>query len=209
MSQSTPTRQHALTLLSQGVSPSQAASALGVTESQISQYLSDDDFAAALESQRAAATAEDLAYDEKLDKIEGAYLERIEQKAAFANLQQSLQAFKILNGAKRRKDSRIPQTNSGSGAVVNITIPVSIMPQYITNSQNEIVEVEGQTMVSASPRKLNEMLAQQGRAVQNPTAAIGVTKLQRAQETLQILAPKPQRRAVKHVPSMDELKDLL
>ena len=57
MSQSSPTRQHALQLLGQGVAPSQAAAALGVSESQISQYLSDEDFAAELAAQRASATA--------------------------------------------------------------------------------------------------------------------------------------------------------
>ncbi len=207
MSQSSPTRQNALQLLGQGVAPSQAAAALGVSESQISQYLSDEDFAAELAAQRASATAEDLAYDEKLDRVEEEFLGRIEQKAAFANLQQSLQAFKILNVAKRRKDSRIAPTSTGGGTIVNITIPIAVIPQYITNSKNEIVEVEGKTMVSASPKRLEEMLKQRGSSALQQETPIGLTKAQRAEDTLQILNPRPQRRPVKR--ALPEVSDLL
>ena len=207
MSQSSPTRQNALQLLGQGVSPSQAAAALGVSESQISQYLSDEDFSAALQAQRASATAEDLAYDEKLDRVEEEFLGRIEQKAAFANLQQSLQAFKVLNGAKRRKDSRIAPQSTGSGTIVNITIPVAVIPHYVTNSKNEIVEVEGKTMVSANPKRLEEMLRQRGSSALQSETPIGLTKAQRAEETLQILNPRPQRKPVKR--ALPEVSDLL
>lgn len=207
MSQTSPTRQNALQLLGQGVAPSQAAAALGVSESQISQYLSDEDFAAELAAQRASATAEDLAYDEKLDRVEEEFLGRIEQKAAFANLQQSLQAFKILNTAKRRKDSRIAPQSTGSGTVVNITIPIAVIPQYVTNSKNEIVEVEGKTMVSANPKRLEEMLRQRGSSALQSETPIGLTKAQRAEETLQILNPRPQRRPVKR--AIPEVSDLL
>ena len=207
MSQSSPTRQNALQLLGQGVSPSQAAAALGVSESQISQYLSDEDFAAELAAQRASATAEDLAYDEKLDRVEEEFLGRIEQKAAFANLQQSLQAFKILNVAKRRKDSRIAPTSTGGGTIVNITIPIAVIPQYITNSKNEIVEVEGKTMVSASPKQLDELLKQRGSSALQQETPIGLTKAQRAEDTLQILNPRPQRKPVKR--AIPEISDLL
>jgi len=207
MSQSSPTRQNALQLLSQGVAPSQAAAALGVSESQISQYLQDEDFSAALQAQRASATAEDLAYDEKLDRVEEEFLGRIEQKAAFANLQQSLQAFKILNTAKRRKDSRIAPQSTGSGTVVNITIPIAVIPQYVTNSKNEIVEVEGKTMVSANPKRLEEMLRERGSSALQSETPIGLTKAQRAEETLQILNPRPQRKPVKR--ALPEVSDLL
>ncbi len=199
MSQTSTTRNQALQLLAQNVAPSQVAAALGVTESAISQLLSQEDFSAELESVRVAATAEDLRYDERLDTAESDALANIEGKLRFANMQQSLQAFKILNTARRRKESRVAAQQTGGGVVVNITLPTAIVPQYVTNPKNEIIEVEGKTMVSASPTRMEEILvARNGGA--HKVAAIGVTKVERAAQTLELVTPTPAKATVKRVP---------
>lgn len=151
-------REGLLELLAQGVSPVQAAAAVGVTESYVSQLLSDEDFAADVESRKVARTEQDLKYDQKIDAAEEVFLDNIERKASFANLQQSLHAFKVLNGAKRRKDSRVGAGSSGPAVVVNLVLPAQFIPQHVINANNEIVEVDGRTMVSAAPKKLEEMV---------------------------------------------------
>jgi len=199
MSQTSTTRSQALQLLAQNVAPSQVASALGVTESAISQLLAQEDFSAELEQVRVAATAEDLKYDERLDAAESDALANIEGKLRFANMQQSLQAFKILNTARRRKESRVASQQTGGGVVVNITLPTAIVPQYVTNPKNEIIEVEGKTMVSASPTRMEEILvARNGGA--HKTVAIGITKMERAAQTLELVNPTPAKATVKRVP---------
>lgn len=174
-------KDQALQLLSQGLTVSQVAGILGVEDSYISQLMQNEDFSTAVVAARQQASAEDLAYDEKLDKAEEVFLERIEEKSRLANLQQSMQAFKILNSAKRRKDRGVAPAAGVHATIVNITVPAAIAPRFIMNQQSEIVEVEGQTMISATPKGLDtlvsarklaqvEQLAEQRKQEQNARA---------------------------------------
>lgn len=153
-------KESALELLSQGISASQVALTIGVQESYISQLLTNEDFATQVQERRIAASKEDLDYDKKLDRVEAKFLDRIEEKSGFANLQQSLQAFKTVNGARRRRDSGVVQQGQNHSTVVVIQIPTAMVPKYTLNAQSEIVDVEGTTMVSASPKGVEEMLAE-------------------------------------------------
>lgn len=150
-------KDQALTLLSQGLKQSVVASALGVEESYVSQLLADEDFAAALSVRKADVSAKDVAYDTKLDRATEDALDRIESKLPYANLQQSLQAFRVLDSAKRRKERGTSGAES-AGVTVNILLPTVIAPRYLQNQSGEIVEVEGQTMVSATPKNLEELV---------------------------------------------------
>lgn len=186
-------------MLIQGVSPVQVSNALGLTESYVSQLLGNEDFSAEVQAGKVALLAEDVAYDEKIQRVEESYLDRIEEKSKFANLQQSLQAFKILNGAKKRRDAHTASQTPGVGVIVNIQLPDAIIPSYVTNSKNEIVEVQGQTMVSATPKSVEA--ASQARL---PPAS----KEQRAVEILQNLHLRPVQRITRSVKD-SQLADLL
>lgn len=206
-------RPQILEMLSQGLSPVQVASTIGVSESLISQLMGNEDFAAELEGKRVEIAQEDLAYDEQLNRTEGTFLDRIEMKAPMANLQQSLQAFAVLNKAKRRKDSAIVRTAPQSGTIVNLQLNVNLIPSYLTNGKNEIVEVEGKTMVSATPKKLDEILALRsgipGQLRAKTLQLPGITKVERAAGVLETLDNRPQRKAPKLVPSDPAYADLL
>jgi len=186
-------------MLIQGISPVQISNTLAISESYVSQLLADEDFAGEVEAGKQLVLAEDLKYDEKVQRIEESYLDVIENKSRFANLQQSLQAFKILNGAKKRRDAHVSSQTPGVGVVVNIQLPMAIIPSYVTNSKNEIVEVQGQTMVSATPKAVEA--ASQARLPQ-------ASKEQRAIELLQNLHLRPVKRLTKVVPDA-QLADLL
>ena len=191
-----------LELLAAGVSQVAVAEAAGVTESYVSQLLGEEDFAAALASKRAEVSAADIAFDKKLESAEETALDNIEKKLHFGNLQQSLQAFKILNGAKRRKDSHGPQQQT-AGLVVNLILPQVAIPQYVVNAQNEIVEVEGKTMVSATPKGLNEIVAKRkGEEVPKlPTP----DNANRALEVLEVAEKVKPRQSPKNVPNLADL----
>lgn len=150
-------KDQALALLSQGLKQSVVASALGVEESYVSQLLTDEDFAAELAQKKKELSVADVAYDTKLDRATEDALDRIETKLPFANLQQTLQAFKVLDGAKRRKERGTPGAEN-AGVTVNILLPTVIAPRYLQNQSGEIVEVEGQTMLSATPKNLEELV---------------------------------------------------
>lgn len=200
-----------LEMLSQGLSPVQVAGALGVSESYISQLLGDEDFSAELDEKRALIVQEDIEYDNQIDRVEGTFLDRIEAKAPLANLQQSLQAFSVLNKAKRRKDSAIVRNAPAAGTVVNLQLNIGLLPSYLTNGKNEIVEVEGKSMISATPRKLDEILAlrtgnsSQQKAVQLP----GVTKVERAADAFSVIDNRPVRKLPKLIASDQSLADIL
>lgn len=207
-------KDSALELLSQGLSASQTAATIGVHESYVSQLLSQEDFRAALESKRVALSQEELAYDQKLDRVEGKFLERIDEKAGFANLQQSLQAFRILNSAKRRRDTAQTPAGTQIGTVVVLQLPSAAIPRYILNNQSEIVDVEGATMVSASPKGVEEMLKEkkQREAAAKSTETLGLqTKLEsqdnsRAQDLLALAAPV--KKSVRRVPDFMNVENL-
>lgn len=203
-------KESALELLAQGIAPGQVAESIGVEASYISQLMSDEDFLTQLQERKSASTQEDLDYDKKLDRVEGEFLSKIEEKSRFANLQQSLQAFKVINGAKRRKDSRTAPAGTQIGVIVTLNLPVSMLPQYQTNSKNEIVEVEGKTMVSATPKKLDEILALRSNGT--PTHLVqlpGITKVERAAGVLQSLEHKPTLKMPKRIKESADLSDFL
>lgn len=203
-------KDQVVSMLAQGISPVQVATTIGVSESYISQLMGDEDFRAALESHRVARTKEDLEFDSQLERTEKTYLDKIEDKAKFANLQQSMQAFKILNGARRRKDGAIVGSHTQVGVVVNIQLPQSAIPQYVVNGKNEIVEVDGKTLVSATPRRLDEILAARRgpEALQEKMKLPGITRVERAAVALEEITNKPVRRLTRSVRTED-LVDLL
>ena len=195
-----------LAMLAQNIPASQVANTLGVTEGYVSQLLANEDFTAELETLKNNVTVKDLEYDEKLDRTEEAFLDRIEEKSRFANLQQSMQAFRVLNGAKRRKDSRGHSPSGQIAEVINIVVPICVIPDYKVNRQNEIIEVEGKTMVSATPTKLEEIIAARNGGTPQPKLQLpGITKVERAAGVLETIDNKPQRRAPKQIPNLVDL----
>lgn len=209
MSQSNLIQTEALRMLSQSISPIQVAAALGVEPSYISQLMGEEDFRAALEQHRVARSAQDCKFDETLEGAEKTYLDRIVEKSKMANLQQSMQAFRILNGAKRRRDSSVLNPTINIGQIVNIQLPASAAPQYITNSKNEIVEVAGKTMVSATPRRLDEILALRNGGESKQRAQLpGVTRVERAAIAVEQLDNKPIKRLTRNT-APEDMVDLL
>lgn len=185
-------KEHAILLLSQGISTSQVAATLGVDDSYISQLKADPDVQAKIAEAAAARTVEDVRFDSKLEAAEMLALEKIEKNLPFANMGQALAAFKALNSARKRKDGPIGGDNV-TNVQVNLTLPAHAIPQYVLNSKQEIVEVEGQTMVSATPKTLDSILAARAEGKALPK----VTDIERAAallENLHIPSPKTEKK---------------
>jgi len=173
--------------LAQGIPTSQIAMAAGCDESYISQLKADPEIQAQMAQHAAEVTIKDMNFDETLESAEELALSRIQKSLGFANMGQALSAFRILNTARRRKDG--PAVSGAVTVNVNLTLPASALPRYVTNANNEIIEVEGKTLVSATPRGLDNLLAQRAGAA--PTAV--VTALDKAAVRLGALAPLPKR----------------
>jgi len=193
-------------MLVAGLPQTAVAARLGITDSAVSQMMSDPDFASEVEQARLETTEADHKFDSKLEETESQALDNIAAKIRFGNLQQSLQAFKVLNGARRRKDG-VNNAQTTIGNAVQINMPTVLMPVYVLNGKSEIVEVDGKTMISASPKRMEEISRQRSPERQLPLAQ---AQLERAKDVLEgavrsVITPRRQVRQVRQV----ELVDLL
>lgn len=186
-------KEQIISMLAQGIPTSQIAAALGVDDSYISQLKADPEVQQQVAEQAAAATVKDLAFDELLESAEEKALERIEKNIHFANMGQALAAFRVLNGAKKRREASLTALSGTTAVTVNLTLPAINIVNYTTNRNNEIVEVEGKTMISASVRSLDSILAQ--RAGERQAALPRVTDIEQAAARLDQLAPPRSDRA--------------
>ena len=100
-----------------------------------------------------------LQFDDDLETAENMALQKIKSNIAFANMGQAIAAFRILNTAQRRADP-VVTSDAAVSVTVNLTLPQSAVPRYVTNANNEIIEVEGQTMLSATAKNLDQILAE-------------------------------------------------
>lgn len=187
-------KEYAISLLAQGISTSQVAAAVGVDDSYISQLRADPEVQQSIAVARSEHAVADTQFDNTLERAESLALEKIEKNLPFANMGQALAAFRILNGARRRKD-QFAQTEQHVSVTVSLTLPQATIPRYVTNSQNEIIEVEGQTMISATPKTLDQILAARADGALLPK----VTEVEKAANMLDMLKSTP-RQAPRKLP---------
>jgi hypothetical protein len=197
------TKEHIIALLSQSIPTSQVAAACGVTDAYVSQLKADPELATIIASGAAETATRDIAFDNTLERAELMALEKIEKNLPFANMGQAMAAFKILNSARKRADAfGAAQTDQSTNITVNLTLPSAAAARYVVNSSNEIVEVEGQTMITATAKSLDSLLAQRASAqLQQPV----VTSLNRAAGMLAQINPlnslQPVPRPARRVPA--------
>lgn len=185
-------KDHAITLLAQGIATSQVAAAIGCDDSYISQLKADPEVQQKIAEMGATQTLADVTFDSTLERAEFLALEKIEKNLPFATLGQAMAAFRVLNGARRRKDGVINANTGGTTINVNLTLPAAALPRYVTNAQSEIVEVEGKTMISATPKTIDQILAARNGG---DTKLPAVTALEKAATRLGSLAPLPTQKA--------------
>ena len=187
-------KDYAISLIAQGIPTSQVAAACGVDDSYISQLKADPEVQQRVAEARAEHAVTDAKFDDTLERAEALALEKIEKNLPFANMGQALAAFRILNGARRRKD-QFAQTEHNVSVTVALTLPQAAIPRYITNTKNEIIEVEGQTMLSATPKTLDDILSARATGALLPK----ITELEKAANRLDTLSA-PVMRTAKRLP---------
>ena len=152
-------KEQIIALLSQGISAAQVAAAVGVSESYISQLRSDPEISDLITTSGTAKLEAAALFDSSLERAELMALEKIEKNLPFANMGQAMAAFRILNSARKRSDAFATPADQSTNITVNLTLPASAAARYVVNTSNEIVEVEGQTMITATAKSLDNLLA--------------------------------------------------
>lgn len=145
-SQRSATESRALKLLGSGYTPATVAAACGVTESRISQLLSEDGFAEEVATLRFQSLEKYNEIDSTYDTLEKKLLKQLEDVLPL--LMRPLEIAKVLgvlNAAKRRGATAPEQIHSQS-TVVNLVMPNVIVQKFTTNINNQVIQAGEQTL---------------------------------------------------------------
>ena len=140
----TSTEDRALTLLGAGVAPAQVAASLGISESRISQLLSDENFAAQVAERRFTSLQKHNLRDASYDEIEDALLEKLRDCLPLMHKpMEILKAIATINAAKRRGTSA-PESILEKQQVLTLVMPVQIINKFTTNQQGQVTTIESE-----------------------------------------------------------------
>lgn len=165
MSQNSQIEERAIMMLGSGAPASIVASALGVTEARISQMLSDELIAQQVQELRFKNLQKHTLIDEKYTDLEENLLDKLQKVLPIMTKPRDvLAAISVINGAKRR-GAQVTQDATTSQQVVNLTLPINIMHKFISNVNNQVVEVqngqgEARSLVTASSGSLDKFAAE-------------------------------------------------
>lgn len=153
----TTTESQALELLGAGANPVQVASALGVSESLISQFLSQDSFAKQVAERRFTNLLKHNKRDSALDALEDALIKKLENIIPYMHKpQEIIHAFTRINQAKRRGSSA-PEHTHTQNTVINLTLPVQILRQVQVNAANQVIRAGNQELITVQSGRLPQL----------------------------------------------------
>jgi hypothetical protein len=148
-----------LTLLGQGIEPRIVAAAVGVSESYISQKISESVFAARVAELRYETLAAHSVRDNKYDDLEDSLIERMKNCLPMMyNPMEVLAAVRVINGAKRRGAAMNPSAQS-SAPVVQLTMPIQIINQYRMNINNQVIRAGQQDLTTVQSGSMKTLLS--------------------------------------------------
>lgn len=154
-----PVREKLVSLLASGVGQRQAAMAVGVSDSYVSQLLEDSAFSSALAARSAEKLQGAIQHDDHVESIEAKALKAVETKLPFVrNAMEAARIFQILNSAKKRAIADGGQRPEALGAQqVSIILPRAAQVHIQLNSNNQVTEVSGRSMATLPSRALPDL----------------------------------------------------
>jgi hypothetical protein len=157
MNAMTSLETRALSLLGAGNPPVQVALALGVTESRISQLLSDEEFARKVTEAKFQTLARHNERDNKYDSLEDALTAKLEDSLPLMiRPMEILRGLQLVNSLKRRGQSA-PESLVNHQQVVQVVMPVQLVNKFTVSGSNQVVEAGEQTLVTMQSHNLNKM----------------------------------------------------
>lgn len=148
-------REKVISLAGAGVSQVIIAEACGVTPSYVSQLLEEDAVrseVAKLRSQRVEAA---ITHDDSLDSAEKKALSRMVSQLPFMKPNETINAFRAVNAAKRQSESgKLGEQAPIQADLVTIVLPKAAKIFMQVNSENQAVSIDGTTMAPLPSRAL-------------------------------------------------------
>lgn len=141
---STNIETQALNLLGQGYSQEVTANALGVDATRISQLMQNSEFRTAVMAARANKMQQVSEIDKVYDTVENVLAKKLESMVkTLYKPSDILKATAVVNALKRRAPASALTENSGnSNQVINLVMPGAVMAKFVSNINNQIVEVQ-------------------------------------------------------------------
>lgn len=162
-----PHQEKALALLASGCTAAQTAGALGITESAVSQMISDEDFAASLASQKFETLHKHNARDAELDSLEDNIIAMIKKGLGTVwDPMKLARLLQVVNAAKRRGQSS-PDAVIQKQTVIPLTMPTQIIQHFTTNLNNQVVQVGSTPLVTIQSGQMENLLAKQNATLAN------------------------------------------
>lgn len=136
-----------INLLTQGVSQSEAARALGITPGAVTQLLEHPEVSAALDKYRLDQIAKSSQIDANYDAIELQLLEQMKKVLPLLMRPGEIaQVLTRVNSAKRRGVAHTAA--AGPAKVLTLNIPAALQAKFVLNAANQVVEAGNQTLVT-------------------------------------------------------------
>lgn len=166
--QSSSTEERAIELLGSGLPVNIVANALGVTDSRISQLLSDEEFSKKVAEKRFLALQKHNTRDLSYDEIEDQLLSKLQDLIPLMlKPMEIIRAIATINGAKRRGASN-PESTINQQNIVNLVLPTTIINKFVTNVNNQVVRVGEQDLVTVQPQSLmKRVTGEEGRVIEH------------------------------------------
>lgn len=167
------TESRALKLLGDGIEPNVVAASLGISQSRISQLLSDENFAAQVAELRYKNLAKHTEQDNKYDSMEEELIDKLKDCLPLMHRpMEILKAIQVINAAKRRGAST-PQAITEKQSIVQLVVPVQIINKFQTNLQGQVVSVGEQNLLTIQSGALEGLAKRKQDADEAARKAIG------------------------------------
>lgn len=152
------TEERALKLLGSGIPPATVAASLGISQSRISQLLSDENFAAKVAERRFLSISKHNDRDDRYDELEVKLVEKIEDALPLMHRpMEIINAIRIINGAKRRGSSA-PESIQEKQSVIQLVVPITLINKFQTNLQGQVVSVGEQNLLTIQSGQLDGLV---------------------------------------------------
>lgn len=148
-------------LLGTGLTPGVVANAVGCEPAYITQLMSQEEFASQVIERRSKSLLAATDRDRRLDSIEDLLIDKFKEQVETYQITKPrdiLMALTHINRATRRGNPADASLTINQ-QVVQLTLPVTVVKSFTTNTHGEVIEVEGKAMQTMPAQSLLRHLA--------------------------------------------------
>lgn len=157
----TGTAERILNFMGSGMKAEQSAEACGVTAGFVSQLWDESDFREQVELLRLKGVSDGIDIDNNYYQTEKLLAKRLHSMAStITDPDKMLRVLKYVNEAKKK----VPIGNtdlhdeSNPMKVVKLVLPPILQQTFILNPNKEVIEIDGQNLITMTPTGLKELV---------------------------------------------------